>query len=161
MTFNKIIYLSRVICISSCFSIFLINNYFGNFALSNKLLSHIFLLTISLAFFLDAINVDAIFTSHAMIREEYEGQSSEMYDSHNDEQVILYTYSGTTGNRTFQPADNSTQHIYLIDEDSVSLAAQPTMTEEAGLYLCRSSSIRHTALHVPLFDFYSLCKLQI
>jgi len=96
-----------------------------------------------------------------MIREEYEGQSSETYDSNNDYHVILYTYSGTTGNRAYQPANNSTRPICLIDEDSVSLAAQPTMTEETALYLCRSSSIRHTALHVPLFDFYSLCKLQI
>ncbi|MGD0591990.1 MAG: hypothetical protein ABSA44_14515 [Bacteroidota bacterium] len=129
--------------------------------MSNKLLSNIFLFMISLAFFLDAINADAILTSHSMIREEYEGQSSEMYDSHNDEQVVLYAHSGTTENRVYQPVSNSDQPIYLIDEDSLSLAAQPTMTEEAALLLCRSSRIRHTALHVPLFDFHSLCKLQI
>jgi len=96
-----------------------------------------------------------------MIREEYEGQSSEIYNSHNDEQVILHARFGTTGISTFQPANNSTRPIYLIDEDSLSLAAQPTMTEEADLLFCRSSRIRYTALHVPLFDFYSLCKLQI
>jgi hypothetical protein len=129
--------------------------------LSNKLLSNIFRFTLSLAFFLDAINVDALFTSHIMIHEEYEGQSSEMYSSHNDKQVILHARFGTTGTRTFQPANNSTRHIYLIDEDSVSLAAQPTNTEEAALLLCRSIRIRHTTLHAPLFDFYSLCKLQI
>jgi hypothetical protein len=114
-----------------------------------------------LAFFLDAINVDALFMSHVMIREEYAGQSSERYDSHSDEQVILYIYSGTTGNKAYQPANNSSQHIYLIDEDSVSLAAQPTMTEETNLSLCRNLSVRHRIPHVPLFDFYSLCKLQI
>jgi hypothetical protein len=114
-----------------------------------------------LAFFLDAINVDALFMPHSMIREEYEGQSSEMYDSHNDEQAILYTYSGTTGNKAYQPTNNSSQHIFLIDEDSLSLAAQPTMTEEASLLLCKNSRLRHIDLHVSLFDFYSLCKLQI
>ncbi len=129
--------------------------------MSNKLLSHIFRFTLSLAFFLDAINVDALFTSHSMIREEYEGQCSEIYSSHNDKQVILHARFGTTGNRTFQPANNSTRRIYLIDEDSVSLAAQPAHTEEAALVLCRSIRIRHTAPHAPLFDFYSLCKLQI
>jgi hypothetical protein len=129
--------------------------------LSNKIFFNIILLTISLAFFLDAMNVDALFTSHAMIHEEYEGQSSEMYNSHNNEQVILYAHSGATENRVFQTVSNSDQPIYIIDEDSVSLAAQPAITEEAGLCFCRSSSIRHTALHVPLFDFYSLCKLQI
>ena len=129
--------------------------------MSNKLLSHIFRFTLSLAFFLDAINVDALFTSHSMIREEYEGQCSEIYSSHNDKQVILHARFGTTGNRTFQPANNSTRRIYLIDEDSVSLAPQPTMSEEVTLYLCGSSNIRYAAPHVPLFDFYSLCKLQI
>jgi hypothetical protein len=114
-----------------------------------------------LVFFLDAINVDALFMSHAMIREEYEGQSTEMYSFHSDEQVVLYAHSGTTENRVYQPVSNSNQPIYFIDEDSVSLAAQPPMTEEAVMSLCRSSRIRHTVLHVPLFDFYSLCKLQI
>jgi hypothetical protein len=96
-----------------------------------------------------------------MIREEYEGQSSEMYDSQNDEQVILYTNFGTTSDKAYQPINNSTKPICLIDEDSVSLAAQPTITEDVTLYLCGSSSIRYTAPHVPLFDFYSLHKLQI
>ncbi len=127
----------------------------------NTLLSNIFLLTISLAFFLDAINADAIFTSHAMIREEYEGQSTEMVGSRNDEQVILYAHSGTTENRAYRPDSNSDQPIYLIDEDSVSLAAEPTMTEEAALLFHRGLRIEHTVLHVHLFDFYSLCKLQI
>ena len=129
--------------------------------MSNKLISNIFLLVISLALFLDAINVDALFTSHGMIREEYEGQSSETYGSCNDEQVIFYAYSGTTENRAYQSVSNLDKPIYLIDEDSVSLAAQPTMTEEDALLLCRSSRIRHTAIHVPLFDLYSLGKLQI
>jgi hypothetical protein len=129
--------------------------------LSNKLLSNIFLLTISFAFFLDAINVDAIFTSHAMIREEYEGQSSEMDDYHHDEQIIFYAHSSTTENRVYQQASNSNQPVYLIDEDSVCLAAQSASNAEAALLYCRSSSVRHAALHVPLFDIYSLCKLQI
>jgi len=116
---------------------------------------------ISLAFFLDAINADAILTSHGMVREEYEGQSSEMYDSYSDEQVVLYAHSGTTENRAYRTVGNSDQPIYLIDEDSLSLAAHPTMTEEAVQLLCRSSRIKHTAFHVPLFDFHSLCKLQI
>lgn len=112
-----------------------------------------------MAFFLDAINADALFTSHSMIREEYEGQSSETYDSHSDEQVI--SRFGTTDNCAYQPANNSTQPIYLIDEDSVSLAAQPTMGEVAGFYLRRSESVLYTNPNVPLLDFCSLCKLQI
>jgi hypothetical protein len=96
-----------------------------------------------------------------MIREEYEGQSSETYGSYNDEQVIFYAYSGTTENRAYQSVSNLDKPIYLIDEDSVSLAAQPTMTEEDALLLCRSSRIRHTIIHVPLFDLCSLGKLQI
>jgi PKD repeat protein len=95
-----------------------------------------------------------------MIREEYTGQISEIYNSHNNEKVILYSYSTTAGNRSFQQVNKSTQPIYLIDEDSVSLAVQQTITEVA-LYLCRSSNIRHTAPYVSLFDFCSLCKLQI
>jgi len=96
-----------------------------------------------------------------MIREEYEGQSTEMDGSHSDEQVILYAHSGTTENRAYQPSSNSDQPIFLIDEDGVSLAAQPTSSEDAALLFCRSLRIRRTAPHVPFFDFYSLCKLQI
>lgn len=129
--------------------------------MSNKLLSNIFWLTISLIFFLDAINVDALFTSYSMVREEYEGQSSEMYDSHSDEQVILYAHFGTTNHKAFQPVNKSSQPFYLIDEDSLSLAAQPTIAEEVALLLCRNSRLRYTVLHVPLIDFDSLCKLQI
>jgi len=114
-----------------------------------------------LALFLDATNVDALFMSHAMVREEYEGQSSEIYDSHGDEQVILYAHFGATSQKAFQSVNKSSQPIFLIDEDSVSLPAQPTITEEVALFLCRSSRIRHTSLHFPIFDFYSLCKLQI
>ena len=127
----------------------------------HKLHKNIFLLIISLALFLDAINVDTLFTSHCMIREEYTGQISEIYNSHNNEKFILYSYSTTAGNRSFQQVNKSTQPICLIDEDSVSLAPQPTMSEEVTLYLCGSSNIRYAAPHVPLFDFYSLCKLQI
>jgi len=134
---------------------------FWNFVLLNKLLSNIFLLTISLAFFLDAVNADAFLTSHTMIHEEYEGQSTEIGSSHSGEQVILYAHSGTTENRVYRTISNSDQPVYLIDEDSVSLAAQPTITEDAGLCLCRSVSTQHNAPHIPLFDFYSLCKLQI
>ena len=129
--------------------------------MSNKLLSNIFWLIFVCAFFLDAINADALFSSHSMIREEYEGESSEEYDSPSDEQVILYTNFGTTSDKAYQPINNSTKPICLIDEDSVSLAPQPTMSEEVTLYLCGSSNIRYAAPHVPLFDFYSLCKLQI
>ena len=127
----------------------------------NKLFSNIFWLTFLLALFLDAINVDALFTSHAMIREEYEGQSSETFVSNSDGKVIMHASSGTQGKDTYQLTNDSTQHIFLIDEDSVSLPAQPTITEEVALFLYRSSRIRHTSLHFPIFDFYSLCKLQI
>jgi hypothetical protein len=96
-----------------------------------------------------------------MVREEYEGQSSEMYDPHYDEQVIFYTHFCTTSNEAYQPSNNSTKPNCLIDEDSVPLAAESTITQEAGLFLCRSSSIRYTAPYVPHLDFYSLCKLQI
>jgi hypothetical protein len=96
-----------------------------------------------------------------MIREEYEGQRSKIYDSHNDAQVVLYAHLNATSKKSYQQANKSSQHIYLIDEDSLSLAAQPTISEGATLLLCRRSRIIYTDLHVPLFDFYSLCKLQI
>lgn len=127
----------------------------------NKYLSKIFLLAISLTLFLDATNVDAIFTSHAMIREEYEGESSEIYSSLHQEQSVFNAYYGTTENQAYQPTGNLSNHNYLIDEDSCSLAAKPMIINEEFLSLWKNPSTRQTTPHVRLFDFYSLRKLQI
>lgn len=127
----------------------------------NKYLSKILLIAISLALFLDAINVDAIFSSHAMIREEYEGENSDIYSSRVQSQINFNAHSGTTDNRAYQPTDNSSRPIYLIDQDSYSLAAKPTIIDEGFLSLWTNPSTRQTTPRARLFNFSSLCKLQI
>jgi hypothetical protein len=129
--------------------------------LLNKYLSKIFLLIISSALFLDAINVDAIFTSHAMIREEYEGESSEIYSFPSEEQIISTVHFCTTENLAYEPADDSSKPIFLIDEDSYSLAAKPIIIDEGLLSLWTNPNTRQTTPCIHLFNFYSLCKLQI
>jgi hypothetical protein len=129
--------------------------------LVNKYLSKIFLLTLSWALFLDAINVDAIFSTHAMIREEYEGESSEISSSLHHEQIMFTVHSSTTANRTYQPANSLGKPIYLIDEDSYSLAAKPIIIDEGFLSLWTNTSTRQTLPIARLFNFYSLRKLQI
>jgi len=96
-----------------------------------------------------------------MIREEYEGESSEIYCSPLQEQINFNAHIGMTDNRAYQPTDNSSRPIYLIDQDSFSLAAKPTIIDEGFLSLWTNPSTRHIDPHVRLFDFYSLCKLQI
>jgi hypothetical protein len=127
----------------------------------NNYLYKIFLLTLSSALFIDAINVDALFTSHAMIREEYEGESSEINNSIHQEQIISNVHFGTTENRAYQPTDNARKPIYLIDEDSYSLAAKPIIIDEGFLSLWTTPRTKPTTPRIRLFDFYSLCKIQI
>jgi hypothetical protein len=126
----------------------------------NRRLSDIFVITVALAIFLDAVNLDDICLSHGMIREEYQGQSTEGYFSSDIEQVVVFALT-TTQKTTYQQPNNVHNPIYLIDEDSPSLPAHPTITQEIIRFLGRNLSEKLTVTHIQSFNFHSLCKLQI
>ena len=124
-------------------------------------LSKIFLLTLSSALFLDAINVDAIFSSQAMIREEYEGECSEINNSLHQEQIIFTLHFSTEANRAYQSAKSLRKPVFLIDEACYSLVAKPIIIDEGFLPLWTNASTRQAPPIARLFNFYSLRKLQI
>ena len=123
-------------------------------------LSDIFIITVALAIFLDAVNIDDIILSHGMVREEYQGQSTESYFSSDINQVVYFKLT-TTQNTTYQQQNNVHNPIYLIDEDSPSLPAHPTITQEITKFLGRNLSEKRIITHIQASNFNSLCKLQI
>ena len=96
-----------------------------------------------------------------MIREEYEGENSEIYSSRVQEQINFNAHSCSTGDRAYQPTDKSNKPIYIIDEDSYSLVAKPTIIDEGFLSLWTNPSTRQSSPRIRLFNFNSLRKLQI
>jgi len=96
-----------------------------------------------------------------MIRENYEGQSSEMAASCINEQLLFDNPLNTTENNVYQQHKNSSQHLYLIDEDSFSLAAPSIFFQDASVSLYTALRNVQTDPYISLFDFYSLRKLQI
>jgi hypothetical protein len=126
----------------------------------NRRLSDIFVITVALALFIDAVNIDDICLSHGMVREEYQGQSTEGYFSSDIEQVVVFALT-TTQKITYQQSNNDNNPIYLIDEDSPSLPAHPTITQEIIKFLGRNLCENLMVTHIQTFNFHSLCKLQI
>ena len=95
-----------------------------------------------------------------MVREEYQGQSTESYFSSDINQVVYFKLT-TTQNTTYQQQNNVHNPIYLIDEDSPSLPAHPTITQEITKFLGRNLSEKRIITHIQASNFNSLCKLQI
>ena len=128
--------------------------------LLNRRLSDIFVLIIALVFFLDAVNIDDICSSHGMIHEEYQGQSTEEDRSFNIETIVAPGLT-TTQNTTYRQTNKTKNSIFLIDEDSPSLPAHPTITQEIIKHCSRNVSEELTGTHIQPFNFHSFCKLQI
>jgi hypothetical protein len=123
-------------------------------------LSDVFIITVALAIFLDEVNIDDICLSHGMVREEYQGQSTESCFSFDSNQVVYFKLT-TTQNTTYQQQNNVHNPIFLIDEDSPSLPAHPTITQEITKFLGRNLSEKRIITHIQASNFNSLCKLQI
>jgi hypothetical protein len=123
-------------------------------------LSDIFIITVALTIFLDAVNIDDICFSHGMVREEYQGQSTEGYCSSDIEQVVAGALP-TTQNTTYQQQNIAHHPFCLIDEDSPFLPAHPTITQEITNFLGRDVSQKLIVTYIQTSNFNTLCKLQI
>ena len=123
-------------------------------------LSDIFIISLALALFLDGINVDDIYSSHSMVREEYQGQTLEDLFSSDIIHAVVFAHSTAQG-PAYLPLGASHQPIYLIDEDSPSLPAHLTITQDIINLLNRNVSEKSSDSHIQTYNFHSLCKLQI
>lgn len=128
----------------------------------NKRNFNIFTSVIVLAFFVDAINLDAMFSSTCMDREEYAGQSTEQAA------VVTYSVHWTRASQTplavtirTQPPEGSRQTLAMTDEDAPSLAASDIDYEKLFGLLDQNDSSKLVPEYFSPTSFYSLCKLLI
>jgi hypothetical protein len=123
-------------------------------------LSHILVLTIAFAFFLDTINIDDLFLSHIMDRDDTLGQSTGDDYSSRGGTVELFVH--TTTHETTVRQFNTYYHPFtLVDEDSPSLPTHPAIPQEFTDLPGRNLNHGFTAVRLQSINFHFLHKLQI
>lgn len=122
---------------------------------------NIFILALALSLFLDAINIDDLVMARGMVHEEYEGQSTE-YQPIDAFPATFTQAAGLT--MTFRGASKASSVLRFgqwIDEDSPSLAAPATLTEDIIGILIQNSKPQRIVPYSPTFEFSIICKLQL
>jgi len=126
----------------------------------NIRLSHILVLTIALAFFLDTINIDDLFLSHKMVRDGTMGQWTG--DDYSSRVVTVELFVHTATHETTVQQFNTYYHPFiLVDEDSPSLPTHPAIPQVFTDLPGRNFNHGFTAVRLQSLNFHSLHKLQI
>ncbi len=110
---------------------------------------------------MDAVNIDDLVIPRGMIHEEYEGQSTE-YQRSDMFSTAASQASGVA--KAFRNASKGSSVLHYgqwIDEDSPSLAAPVTLTQDISGFLLQNSKPRAFVSYKPAFEFSVMCKLQL
>jgi hypothetical protein len=114
------------------------------------------------AFVADAVNIDLLFPSSKMEREEYAGQSG-AENLQSADAVQLQLNGGLPARRAVSslPLRASHHPVVAVDEDSPSLAAAVSCTEELTRIFHSDDAMRIPDHHIIARDPVSLRKLVL
>jgi hypothetical protein len=125
-----------------------------------KKLFPILILGVAAALVLDAVNIDDLVLSHGMQHEEYCGQQVESAVAYEHTQQPAPTL--TAAQRTSYRQVNDVPHtVFLVDEDSPSLPAHPTITQDMNKVHADYVVEMHSGMYIHSYNFYYFCKIQI
>ncbi len=122
---------------------------------------HFFVSLLILSLFLDAVNIDDLVMPRGMIHEEYEGQSTESQSSVAFSTPSSQAFPAAKAFRNVSKGASVLHSGQWIDEDSPSLAASATLTQDIFGFLILASRPRAIVSYRPTFEFSVICKLQL
>ena len=125
-----------------------------------KIMFHILILGVAGALVLDAVNLDDLCLPRGMIHEEYCGERMENFSTSEQSQQAVEWLTAVHP-QAYRQAHDVPGILFLVDEDSPSLPAHPTITREMINTLSEHIAEKSSQTYIHSYNFYYFCKLQI